>query len=73
MAILYPMIDENNSQRDFQEEFLGYNHNLRIADGEFYNMKNMTGDYYPVLSTRKKRGIVKQLTKPLGMICKDAL
>ena len=42
MAILYPMIDENNSQRDFQEEFLGYNHNLRIADGEFYDMKNMT-------------------------------
>lgn len=73
MAILYPMIDENNSQRDFQDEFLGYNHNIRISDGEFYDMKNMTGDYYPVLSTRKKRGIVNQMTKPLGMICKDAL
>ena len=73
MAILYPIIDDNGAQRDFQEEFLGYNHNLRIGDGEFYDMKNMTGDYYPVLSTRKKRGIVKQMTKPLGMICKDAL
>lgn len=73
MAILYPIIDDNNAQRDFQDEFLGYNHNIRISDGEFYDMKNMTGDYYPVLSTRKKRGIVKQLTKPLGMICKDAL
>lgn len=73
MAILYPTINENNSQRDFQEEFLGYNHNIRISDGEFYDMQNMTGDYYPVLSTRKKRSVIKELAKPLGMVCKDAL
>lgn len=37
--------------------FRGYNHNLRIADGEFYDMQNLTGDFYPILSPRKKRGI----------------
>ncbi|MBQ8495368.1 MAG: hypothetical protein IJ465_06405 [Clostridia bacterium] len=38
------------------DTFLGYNHNLRIADGEFYDMKNLTGDHYPVLTPRKARG-----------------
>ena len=73
MPIYYPQLDASSATRDFQEQFLGYNHNLRISDGEFYDMQNMTGDYYPVLSPRKKRGIAKQLTNPQGMLCKDAL
>lgn len=73
MPLYYPQLDSSSASREFQEQFLGYNHNLRINDSEFYDMKNMTGDYYPVLATRKKRGLVKQLTKPLGVSCKDAL
>lgn len=37
--------------------FYGYNHNPIIADGEMYDMLNMSGDYYPLLSQRDKRGI----------------
>ena len=37
------------------DTFKGYNHNLRIGDGEFFDMKNMTADYYPVASTRSLR------------------
>jgi len=37
--------------------FYGYNHNKIIADGEMFEMKNMSGDDYPLLSLRKKRGI----------------
>ncbi len=37
--------------------FYGYNHNPIISDGEMYDMKNMSGDNYPLLSLRKKRGI----------------
>jgi hypothetical protein len=37
--------------------FKGYNHNLRIGEGEFYNMTNLTSDDYPVLSPRRKRGV----------------
>lgn len=73
MSIIYPILDENNASRDFSEEFRGYNHNIRIADNEFYDMRNLTADYYPVLSTRKKRAITQQMTKPQAVICKDAL
>ena len=55
------------------EVFRGYNHNLRIADGEFYTMTNLTSDDYPVLSPRRPRGIYASPTKPLGMISKDVL
>lgn len=37
--------------------FRGYNHNAIIGDGEMYDMQNMSGDNYPLLSLRKKRGI----------------
>ena len=37
--------------------FYGYNHNEIINDGEMFDMQNMSGDKYPVLSIRKKRGI----------------
>ena len=36
--------------------FLGLNRGLSIADGEMADMLNMSGDNYPVLSTRRKRG-----------------
>ena len=53
--------------------FKGYNHNLRIADEEFYDMKNMTSDYYPILAPRGKRGVYASLEAPGGLIAKDNL
>lgn len=57
--------------------FGGLNHNIRINDGEFYDMKNMTSDFFPVLSPRKKRGRFKYATegehKINGIITKDVL
>lgn len=52
----YPTLTEQPTSRDFIETFGGYNHNLRIGEGEFYDMKNLTSSYYPVLSTRQPRG-----------------
>ena len=37
--------------------FSGYNHNEVITDGEMYDTTNLSGDLYPVLAPRKKRGI----------------
>lgn len=37
--------------------FYGYNHNDIISDGEMFDMRNMCGDKYPLLSLRAKRGI----------------
>lgn len=53
--------------------FQGYNHNLRIRDGEFYDMQNMSSDNFPVLSPRGKRGLYAGPSNALGMIEKDAL
>ena len=67
----YPTLPVNESSRQIVEYFKGYNHNLRIADGEFFDMKNMTSDYYPVLSPRGKRGFYVKPASPQGLIAKD--
>lgn len=59
--IHYPYLKEQPSTRQVIDTFKGYNHNLRIGSGEFYEMENLTSDDYPVLSTRKKRGFVGSL------------
>ena len=53
--------------------FKGYNHNLRIGEGEFFDMKNMTSDHYPVLSPRGQRGVYASPVNPQGLIAKDSL
>lgn len=61
------------TSRALIEEFRGYNHNLRIAENEFYDMQNLTSTYYPLLSPRGKRGVYASPVSPQGMISKDAL
>ena len=48
----YPKLTVQNVARQVVDVFGGYNRNLRIGDGEFFDMKNMTSDDYPVLSQR---------------------
>jgi hypothetical protein len=70
----YPTLTVLPTSRDFVDVFAGYNHNLRIGEGEFYDMKNITSDEYPVLSPRKKRGVFASPTNhPAGLIAKDTL
>ena len=72
--MIFPMLNGESSTRDFIEAFGGYNHNLRIGDGEFYDMKNLTSSFYPLLSPRKHRGLLCETeTVPVGLIEKDAL
>ena len=69
----YPILNVKQKARQMSDEFLGYNHNLRIGDNEFYDMKNMTSDYYPVLAPRKNRGVYKDGVSATGLIAKDSL
>ena len=69
----YPKLKELPSSRKIVDTFRGYNHNMRISDGEFFDMENMTSDYYPILSPRKKRGIYASPGAPGGLIEKDGL
>ena len=68
-----PMLTELNTTRDMIDVFKGYNHNLRIGEGEFYHMKNLTSDYYPVLSPCKRRGLYLSPNNAQGLIAKDSL
>jgi len=69
----YPTLYTKESSRQMIDTFKGYNHNLRIGDGEFFDMKNMTSDCYPVLSPRKNRGVYTAADSLHGLISKDAL
>ena len=69
----YPQLKELPTTREMVDVFRGYNHNLRISNGEFFNMKNMTSDDYPVLSPRGKRGVYAKPASPQGLIAKEAL
>lgn len=69
----YPTLYEQETSREMLDMFKGYNHNLRIGEGEFFDMKNMTSDHYPVLSPRGQRGVYAAPVNPQGLIAKDSL
>lgn len=68
-----PNLPGSSQTRQVLEVFSGYNHNLKIGDGEFYHTQNLCADHYPMLSVRKKRGVVRLLQNPQGMLAKGAL
>ena len=69
----YPTLPVQSSSREMIDTFRGYNHNLLIGDGEFFDMKNMTSNHYPILSPRGKRGVHIEPAAPQGLIAKDTL
>ena len=69
----YPQLTQPATVRTTVEVFAGYNHNARIRDGEFYDMRNLTSDYAPVLAPRKTRGLFFDSGNVQGMIAKDSL
>ena len=69
----FPALKELPTTREMVDVFRGYNHNLRISNGEFFNMKNMTSDHYPVLSPRGKRGVYAKPASPQALIAKEKL
>ena len=69
----YPQLKVQTASRKIVDAFMGYNHNLRIGDGEFFDMKNLTSDHFPVLSPRKQRGFYVKPASPQGLIAKDEI
>lgn len=68
-----PKLTVQSVSRSVVDVFGGYNHNLRIGDGEFYDEQNLCSDDYPLLATRKQRGVYAAPENPQGLIAKDAL
>lgn len=63
--IHYPTLSPIKQKQKAVNAFKGYNHNLRIGDGEFYDDMNVVSDDYPVLSVRKKRDSYRHNAEPL--------
>lgn len=71
--MLFPILQDVTRYREMTTTFGGYNRQLSSQDGQFSDMKNMTSLYFPILSPRQKRGIVKNLTNPQGILDKEDL
>lgn len=69
----FPTLTEQGQSREMISAFAGYDHNASIAANAFYDMKNMSSDGYPLLQSRKRRGMVRQMEKPQGILAKDAM
>ena len=67
----FPRLQETSRYREMTTVFGGYNHQISCQEGQFYDMKNMTSDHYPVLSPRKKRGFYVKPASPQGLIAKE--
>ena len=53
----FPTLNARPRSQQTMDVFGGYNHNVRIQENEFYDMKNLTSDQAPVLAPRKGRGL----------------
>ena len=75
MPLFYPTLRQAEKNSSVTENFLGINRRLRIGDGEFYDMQNLTSDDAPVLSTRKARGmpLYEGVTDPHALIIGTAV
>lgn len=80
----FPDLPTWETSKLFTQAFLGLNRGLSIADGEMADMRNLTADQYPVLSTRahrglhrwRKDGVLQEATlgaAPSGMLGTDRL
>lgn len=50
-----PTLQEGRKSTRMTSTFSGYNRREIIADGEMFDMKNLSGDLYPAMAPRKKR------------------
>ena len=73
MAGLPEMVYSDGIRKYQTVVFRGYNHTLAAGDGEIYDMQNMTSEFAPLLSPRRRRYLLRQLTKPNGFYARDGL
>lgn len=68
-----PTLKQGNVSRENVTSFGGYHAGARIAEGEFAAMKNCTGDQFPLIATRRKRGVYAAPQRCNGLLAKDSL
>ena len=71
--MFHPTLPVQPTTRELTDAFYGYVHKLRIGDGEFYDMTNLTGDEFPLLASRRPRGtVVTGSGEPMGIAAKES-
>lgn len=69
-----PKLTAGYLSREATEIFGGYNHKLRINDGEWYDEENISSAHFPLFSQRGKRATVHAgMQTPQGLLAKTAL
>lgn len=66
-------ISQTRTSKTAIASFGGYDHNLKISQGELYDMTNLSSDNSPLLSPRRKRGVYRRPESVQGLISKDVL
>lgn len=69
----FPHLNPVPRRRLITDRFLGYDRRGSLPEGAFREMLNLSAAEYPMLSTRPRRGLVRRLTNPGGLLGKDAL
>lgn len=59
----FPKLNIRPQSREFIQEFGGLDRRVRISENCFAEMQNMTGDFYPALAPRRRRGVVGQIAQ----------
>lgn len=68
----WPSLEPSKQTRIVTDEFGGYNHYLKISAEQWYDTKNLTTSYYPLMAVRPKRGVVSTISAH-GIIAKESL
>lgn len=71
--MLLPNVKAPRLTQQVTNVFRGLNRGLEVPEGEWANTHNLTGEEYPVLSTRKRRGYGASVENPAGLITKDSI
>ena len=69
----YPVLHEIKQSAGGITRFTGLDHRLKARDTAFYDMRNMSGEKLPVMSTRRKRRYLRTLLNPNGLFAHDKL
>lgn len=69
----YPTLYEIKTSRNTTNVMRGFRNSFHLADGEFYDMRNLSSDSFPILSPRAKRGTYSSPQNAQGLAAKDAL
>lgn len=67
------MVHADGIQKYRQTTFGGYDHTLGADNGALWDMENLTGELYPLLSSRRPRWLAGKLSKPNGLYAHDGL